>query len=175
MFNIGPLELMVVLMVALVVVGPKRLPEIGRQIGKAIADLRRVQNEVKDTIRFDLDEEPEPPRRREPHRKRKPLDQGDERSEGPEPEREASATHTLDAQTRTDVAVHDGESVPADPGDAFGTPDEPSDRPVDSTPAADARETSSPDDAGAPPDRDGGGRPAAEGDGGGDVVRGEAG
>ena len=32
MFNIGPLELMVVLMVALIVVGPKRLPEIGRTI-----------------------------------------------------------------------------------------------------------------------------------------------
>ena len=35
MFNIGMPELMVVFFVALLVFGPKRLPEIGRQLGKA--------------------------------------------------------------------------------------------------------------------------------------------
>jgi Tat protein translocase TatB subunit len=66
MFNVGPLELMVILMVALIVVGPKRLPEIGRQIGRAFTELRRVQDEVRDTIRFDLDDDgPEPPIHRE--------------------------------------------------------------------------------------------------------------
>jgi Tat protein translocase TatB subunit len=59
MLNIGPLELMLIAVVALVVVGPRRLPEIGRQAGKLIRDLRRMQDEVKDTIRFDLDDEPE--------------------------------------------------------------------------------------------------------------------
>jgi Tat protein translocase TatB subunit len=58
MFNVGPLELMVILMVALIVVGPKRLPEIGRQIGRAFTELRRVQDEVRDTIRFDFDDDP---------------------------------------------------------------------------------------------------------------------
>jgi Tat protein translocase TatB subunit len=63
-FNIGPLELMVVLLIALVVVGPKRLPEIGRTIGRALHELRKVQTEVRDTIRFDLDtDEDEPPTR----------------------------------------------------------------------------------------------------------------
>jgi Tat protein translocase TatB subunit len=64
MFGINPMELMIILMVALIVVGPKRLPEIGRTIGRAFSELRRVQEEVRDTIRFDLeDDEPEPPTR----------------------------------------------------------------------------------------------------------------
>jgi sec-independent protein translocase protein TatA len=61
MMGIGPLELMLILIVALVVVGPKKLPEIGRQIGKVMRDLRRMQDEVKDTIRFDLDDEDDEP------------------------------------------------------------------------------------------------------------------
>lgn len=64
MFGINPMELMIILMVALIVVGPKRLPEIGRTIGRAFSELRRVQEEVRDTIRFDLeDDDPEPPTR----------------------------------------------------------------------------------------------------------------
>jgi Tat protein translocase TatB subunit len=64
MFGINPMELMIILMVALIVVGPKRLPEIGRTVGRAFSELRRVQEEVRDTIRFDLeDDEPEPPTR----------------------------------------------------------------------------------------------------------------
>ena len=64
MFGINPMELMIILMVALIVVGPKRLPEIGRTIGRTFSELRRVQEEVRDTIRFDLeDDEPEPPTR----------------------------------------------------------------------------------------------------------------
>jgi Tat protein translocase TatB subunit len=55
MFNIGPMELMLILLVALIVVGPKRLPEVGRTIGKSLREIRKVQDEVKSTIRLDLD------------------------------------------------------------------------------------------------------------------------
>ena len=34
MFNIGPMELILILLVALVIVGPKRLPEVGRSPGE---------------------------------------------------------------------------------------------------------------------------------------------
>jgi Tat protein translocase TatB subunit len=60
MLNIGPQELLLILIVALVVVGPQRLPELGRTIGKAMRELRKIQDDVKDTIRFDLDDDPEP-------------------------------------------------------------------------------------------------------------------
>ncbi len=62
MFNIGPVELMVILLLALVVVGPSRLPEVGRSIGKGLRELRKVQDEVRDSINFNLDAEPAPPR-----------------------------------------------------------------------------------------------------------------
>ncbi len=38
--NIGPLEVLVVLIIALVVFGPKRLPELGRSMGKGIREFR---------------------------------------------------------------------------------------------------------------------------------------
>jgi TatA/E family protein of Tat protein translocase len=60
MLNIGPQELIVVLIIALLVVGPSRLPELGRSIGKALREFRKVQDEVKDTFKFDLNEDPSP-------------------------------------------------------------------------------------------------------------------
>jgi len=62
MFNIGPLELMVILLLALVVVGPSKLPEVGRSIGRALREFRKVQDEVRDSINFNLDAEPVVPR-----------------------------------------------------------------------------------------------------------------
>lgn len=38
--NVGPAELALVLIIALVVFGPKRLPELGRSLGKAIREFR---------------------------------------------------------------------------------------------------------------------------------------
>jgi sec-independent protein translocase protein TatA len=38
--NIGPMEILVVLIVALVVFGPKRLPELGRSLGKGINEFK---------------------------------------------------------------------------------------------------------------------------------------
>lgn len=45
--NLGPAEILVILVVALVVFGPKRLPEVGRQVGKAVRELRKMQDAVK--------------------------------------------------------------------------------------------------------------------------------
>ena len=50
MLNIGPQELILILIVALVVVGPQRLPELGRTIGKALREFRKIQDDVKDLV-----------------------------------------------------------------------------------------------------------------------------
>ena len=64
MFNIGPQELLLILLVALVVVGPKRLPELSRTIGRGLREFRKAQDEVKKTINLSLDEsEPTSPGR----------------------------------------------------------------------------------------------------------------
>lgn len=62
MLNIGPLELMVILIVALLVVGPKRLPEVGRSIGRGLREFRKAQDEVQKTLQMTLAEEPTAPK-----------------------------------------------------------------------------------------------------------------
>ncbi|MBM3146860.1 MAG: twin-arginine translocase TatA/TatE family subunit, partial [Actinobacteria bacterium] len=52
--NIGLTELLVVLAIALLVIGPKRLPDIGRQVGRAIREFRRAGSTV--TKELGLDE-----------------------------------------------------------------------------------------------------------------------
>ena len=40
--NVGPLELIVVLVIALIVLGPKRLPEVGRSVGKGMREFKEA-------------------------------------------------------------------------------------------------------------------------------------
>jgi len=49
--SVGPAEILVILVVALLVFGPQRLPELARQVGSAMRELRRMQ----DTVRGELD------------------------------------------------------------------------------------------------------------------------
>lgn len=51
MFGIGTPELLVILVVALIVLGPERLPEIARALGKAMAELRRATSGLTDELR----------------------------------------------------------------------------------------------------------------------------
>jgi len=46
--NVGPLELIVVLIIALIVFGPKRLPELGRSLGRGIREFRGSVSGEKD-------------------------------------------------------------------------------------------------------------------------------
>ncbi len=46
--NIGLQELMVIMTIALLVFGPKKLPEVGRTIGKAIREFKKSTDEIKD-------------------------------------------------------------------------------------------------------------------------------
>jgi sec-independent protein translocase protein TatA len=50
--NIGPMELIVVLVIALMVLGPKKLPEVGRSVGKGL-------REFKDSVSGNHDDEPQ--------------------------------------------------------------------------------------------------------------------
>ena len=47
MFGIGMTELMVIFVIGLVVLGPKRLPEMARTLGKTLAEFRRASNEMR--------------------------------------------------------------------------------------------------------------------------------
>ena len=53
--SLGPAEILVILVVALIVLGPKKLPEAGRQVGKAIAEVRKWSQGFQDEIRSVVD------------------------------------------------------------------------------------------------------------------------
>lgn len=55
MFGLGPTELAVILVLALLVMGPKRIPELATNLGKAIRGFRRATRELREQI--DIDDE----------------------------------------------------------------------------------------------------------------------
>jgi Tat protein translocase TatB subunit len=51
MFGIGMPELLLILALALVVLGPKKIPDLARALGRGLAEFRRATDELKSTIR----------------------------------------------------------------------------------------------------------------------------
>lgn len=74
MFGLGVPEVIFILVLALLIFGPKRLPEIGRTLGRGMAEFRKASNDLKRTINVELalDEQPPPPVR--PYRPNSQLD-----------------------------------------------------------------------------------------------------
>jgi TatA/E family protein of Tat protein translocase len=60
MFDISAVQILIVLVIALLVFGPKRLPELGRQVGRGIRELKGHMNAVSEGI---TNIEPDPPER----------------------------------------------------------------------------------------------------------------
>jgi sec-independent protein translocase protein TatB len=56
MFGIGSTELIVILIVALIIIGPAKLPEMARSLGKALGEFRRVSTDVKRTIEMEAEQ-----------------------------------------------------------------------------------------------------------------------
>lgn len=66
--SLGFPELMLIFFVALIVFGPRKLPDIGRSVGKALGEFRRATTDLKNTLEDEVSREevkdikaPEPP------------------------------------------------------------------------------------------------------------------
>lgn len=55
MFNLGPFELVAIFVVALLVFGPEKLPEMGKQVGRAVKEFRKFQASMQTQVRDVID------------------------------------------------------------------------------------------------------------------------
>lgn len=89
---IGWMELTIILIIALLVVGPRGLPKLGRSIGRALREFKKEATELKQAVEFEIDEEERKEaeakrRKRRTGKKAKAADGGPEQEEdksGPE-------------------------------------------------------------------------------------------
>ena len=60
--SLGFPELIMIFVVALIFFGPRKLPDVGRSIGKALGEFRRASNDLKSTLEEDvISEQSQPP------------------------------------------------------------------------------------------------------------------
>lgn len=57
MFGIGTSEILIVLLIALLILGPKEIPKIARTIGRGMRELERAKNEFRQSIEFEAEED----------------------------------------------------------------------------------------------------------------------
>jgi TatA/E family protein of Tat protein translocase len=55
MFGIGMPELLLILAIALIIIGPKKLPDLAKSLGRTLREFKKATNEFKDTLQIDED------------------------------------------------------------------------------------------------------------------------
>ena len=106
MLGLGMPELIFILVLALLIFGPKRLPEVGKTLGRGLSEFRRASNELKRSIETELTEEEQRALKIPPSVAIRP----------------AAGTMAV-GQTAADAAtVGPAETAPAAPGTAFQPP-----------------------------------------------------
>jgi sec-independent protein translocase protein TatA len=53
--NVGPAELLIILVLALIVFGPKKLPEVGKSVGRALREFQQAKNDFMQTVNSEVD------------------------------------------------------------------------------------------------------------------------
>ena len=113
--SIGTTELLVILVVALVIFGPRRLPDIGRKLGKGMADFRRASDDFKRTWEREVELE----RTTERARLREPAAAGESDGATAARDEEASAAGPFVYESENTIArghhVSSGEAEAASP------------------------------------------------------------
>ena len=59
--SIGMPELMIIFVIALIIFGPRKLPELGRSMGKSLSEFKRASNDLRNTLDEEIRVEEKPP------------------------------------------------------------------------------------------------------------------
>jgi sec-independent protein translocase protein TatA len=75
--SIGMPELIIILTIALIIFGPRKLPELGRSLGKSLHEFKRASNELKNTLdeEIRIEEQKSADRQRTPEARPRPADE----------------------------------------------------------------------------------------------------
>lgn len=67
MFGLGMSEIMLILALALIIIGPKKLPEVAKAVGKGYAEFKKALNDFKESVNIseELKDEPKHPKKEE--------------------------------------------------------------------------------------------------------------
>ncbi len=103
MFGIGMTELLVILAIGLIVIGPKKLPELARSLGKGLAEFRRASTdirreflEVADEVRID------PPTQSTPEQPESSAESDPDPNSTPEHKSESTAESKSEAESEAE-------------------------------------------------------------------------
>lgn len=94
MFGMGMPEILLILAIALIVIGPKKLPDIAKALGKAMGEFKRATSELKDSISLE-----DPPAGRKPmdillsDTDTRPKTRPDDPETGKQPDQTKADTH----------------------------------------------------------------------------------
>ena len=114
MFGIGMTELLVILTIGLLVIGPKKLPELARSLAKGLAEFRRASTEMRreflevaDEVRIDPPTQPTPEQSKsEPKSESNPEPESESKSESnPDPESESESESESERADKTKSAA----------------------------------------------------------------------
>jgi sec-independent protein translocase protein TatB len=118
--SIGPMEILVVGVIALIVFGPQKLPEIARSIGRTASELRRMASEVRDEFEAGVNLEDRDEVKDEEEEKEQGAQEEEEDSDLPETAADEAATSTapqtnkvVDAPAATSTAPQTNKVVDA--------------------------------------------------------------
>jgi sec-independent protein translocase protein TatA len=121
--SLGPAEILVVLVVALLVFGPDKMPEIARQVGKGMREFRRVQQHLKSELRDVVSEFDAPPSGGTPSGGDPVpmLPPRDDSPSLPPPPATGSDTHSAETQSGGDAATGGPAASGTEPGSPADT------------------------------------------------------